>query len=294
LVQNFFNTAVCRTQRRWMMKRVLVFFVLMALVPITALAAQPSEPVPDGVMLVTRTLAVTVNGLGTVTSNPEGINCVNGTGQCSHAFLINTSVALLATAPPADEFGSYFFYEWSGDATGSVAAAAVVMDATRNVTAQFVALGPPAFVTVLPAGQGATFYHPVFDPVKNPSLQACRPVAINQDPDLTNLYVGLPVFDQAVDVYIGVAIDGFDDMIVFGVGSSIQLLSAGLVPWKQNLSTELDETLLGAGISTSLLPAGTYHVFLMVTAAGDMSTSHVWETYFEIIHGQSLDPFLVP
>jgi hypothetical protein len=282
-----------------MMKRALVFFVLMALVPIPAYAAEPLQPMAN-VKAIGYTLNVTVSGIGTVTSNPEGINCVNGTGQCSHAFLTGTPVALLATAPPADEFGSYFFYAWGGDASGTVApaavvaAAAVVMDAAKNVTAQFVALAPPIAVTLLPSEQGATFYHPVFDPVKNPSLETCRPVAIDRDPDLTNLYVGLPIFDQPVDVYVGVTIEGFNDMFIFGPGSSIQLLSDGLVPWKQNLNSETDDTLLGMGISSSLLPAGTYHVFLMVTAAGNMSVSHVWETYFEIIHGQSLDPFVIP
>ncbi len=276
------------------MKKALAFAFLFTIVPISAFAAEPLQPMAD-IEAFGNTLNVTVNGLGTVTSNPAGIDCTNGTGQCSNAFQVGTSVALLATAPPADEFGSYFFYEWSGNATGTIAAAAVVMDATRNVTAQFVALGPPAFVTVLPAGQGATFYHPVFDPVKNPSLQACRPVAIDQDPDLTNLYVGLPLFDQAVDVYIAVAIEGINDMFIFGPGSSIQLLSdGGLVAWKQNLSSEVDDALLGMGISTSLLPAGTYHVYLMVTAAGNMSVSHVWETYFEIIHGQSMIPLVLP
>jgi hypothetical protein len=284
-----------------MMKRVLFFFVITALVSIPAYAAESLQPMAN-IEAIGYTLNVTVSGLGTVTSNPAGIDCTNGTGQCSHAFLTGTPVALLATAPPADESGSYFFYAWGGDASGTVApaavvaAAAVVMDAAKNVTAQFVALGPPAFVTLLPAGQGATFYHPVFEPVKNPSLQDCRPVAIDQDPALTNLYVGLPPFDQAVDVYVGVAIDGINDMFIFGPGSSIQLLSAGLVPWKQGLPsyTEIDESLLGMGISASLLPAGTYHVYLMVTAAGNMSKSHVWETYFEIIHGQLLNPFLVP
>ncbi len=173
---------------------------------------------------------------------------------------------------------------------------AVEMVGPRNVKAQFAALGPPIAVTVLPPGQGATFYHPVFDPVKNPSLQACRPVAIDQDPDLTNLYVGLPIFDQAVDIYVGVVIDGINDMFLFGPGSSIQLLSGGLVPWKQNhpAFSEIDESLLGMGVPASALPAGTYRVFLMVTAAGNMSASYVWETYFEITHVQLLNPFLLP
>jgi hypothetical protein len=275
------------------MKNALLFAVILALIPVAAYAAEPQQPMAN-VEAIGYTLNVTVSGLGTVTSNPAGIDCTNGTGQCSHVFLTGTLVALLATPPPNDEFGSYFFVEWSGNAAGTVGAAAVVMDAAKNVTAQFGALGPPIAVTLLPAGNGATFYHPVFDPVKNPSVETCRPVAIDQDPDLTNLFVGVPIFDQPVDVYVGVTIEGFNDMFIFGPGSSIQLLSDGLVAWKQNLNSETDDTLLGMGISSSSLPAGTYHVYLMVTAAGNMSVSHVWETYFEITHGQSLNPFLMP
>jgi hypothetical protein len=281
------------------MKKALAFALLLGIVPITSLAAQPLQPMAN-VQAIGYTLNVTVSGIGTVTSNPEGINCVNGTGQCSHAFLAGTPVALLATAPPSDESGSYFFDQWGGDASGTVApgavvgAAAVLMDGDKNVTAEFVGLGPPIAVTILPAGQGATFYHPVFDPVKNPSVETCRPVAIDQDPDVTNLYVGLPIFDQPVDVYIAVAVPGFSDMILFGPGSSIHLLSEGLVAWKQNLTSAADDTLLGMGISSSALPAGTYQVYVMVTAAGNMSVSHVWETYFEIIHGQSMIPPVMP
>jgi hypothetical protein len=85
-------------------------------------------------------------------------------------------------------------------------------------------------------------------------------------------------------------------VFIFGPGSSIHLLSDGLVAWKQNLPayTEVDESLLGGGFSSSLIPEGTYHVYLMVTAAGDRAVSYVWETYLEITHGQSLNPFLMP
>lgn len=198
------------------MKKALVFVFFFGIFPMTALAAAPLQPVenlePIG---VTRTLNVTVSGLGTVTSNPAGINCTNGEGECSHAFQIDRSVALPATPPPSDEFGSYSFLGWSGAATGSVAAAPVV-------------------------------------------------------------------------------IDGIDEIFIFGPGASIQMLSDGLMAWKQGISSEVDEALLGAGVPTSALPAGTYRVFLMVTAAGNMSASYAWGTYFEITHVQLLNPFLVP
>jgi YVTN family beta-propeller protein len=71
------------------------------------------------------------SGIGTVTSNPVGINC--GT-SCLAQFPFNTSVTL--TAIPAS--GS-FFAGWSGSGCG----AAVTMDNSRTCTATFNSSTPP-------------------------------------------------------------------------------------------------------------------------------------------------------
>ena len=60
------------------------------------------------------TLTVKMAGMGNVKSNPAGIDCTEGSGTCSAAFIAGSNVGLLATPPPNDENGSYGFSEWEG------------------------------------------------------------------------------------------------------------------------------------------------------------------------------------
>jgi YVTN family beta-propeller protein len=71
------------------------------------------------------------SGIGTVTSNPVGINC--GT-SCLAQFPFNTNVTLTATAASGS-----FFAGWSGSGCGAV----VTMDISRTCTATFNSSTPP-------------------------------------------------------------------------------------------------------------------------------------------------------
>lgn len=86
---------------------------------------------PDGKTFdiqLPQTLTVTVDGQGSVTSEPGGISCPP---SCTYDFLFGTSVGLLAS-PGAGEG----FTGWSGDCTGD-AECDVVMDAPRSVSGTF-------------------------------------------------------------------------------------------------------------------------------------------------------------
>ncbi len=74
-------------------------------------------------------LAVSVTGGGTVTSNPAGINCPS---TCSHIFTSGSQVILTAT--PA---GGWAFSSWGGACSGS-GGCTVAMNALESVTATFV------------------------------------------------------------------------------------------------------------------------------------------------------------
>lgn len=83
----------------------------------------PNQPEPDN-----RRLAVTVNGGGTVTSSPGGINCGN---DCNAEFSDNTVVTLTATADSGFSFSS-----WSGACSGT-GNCELRMSSNRAVTAEF-------------------------------------------------------------------------------------------------------------------------------------------------------------
>ena len=83
---------------------------------------------------VKRTLNVNVNGNGTVTSVPVGINCTNNGGQCQAQFDDGAQVAL--TANPAQGFS---FTGWQGDCApcGAQNICNINMNADKNCTANF-------------------------------------------------------------------------------------------------------------------------------------------------------------
>lgn len=80
-----------------------------------------------------KTLSVTLNGNGAVTSNPAGIVCGS---TCSYAFPDNTSVTLTADPAEPSTFGG-----WSGACTGAGLTCTVSMSAAQAVTATFNAPG---------------------------------------------------------------------------------------------------------------------------------------------------------
>lgn len=76
-------------------------------------------------------LGVTVTGSGIVSSNPPGILCQMGSGQCMAAFDSGTVVTLTAVADTAS-----IFTNWAGDCAGN-SSCIVTMDMAHNITATF-------------------------------------------------------------------------------------------------------------------------------------------------------------
>ena len=102
---------------------------------IGAVEAQ-SEPAP-------RSLTVTTNGFGTVTSSPDGIDCGS---DCSASFPAGTVVTLTAVASTSPASEESVFAGWSGACSGTDTCT-VTMDSARSVTATFDLKPSIAFVT---------------------------------------------------------------------------------------------------------------------------------------------------
>ena len=93
--------------------------------------AMPSYTPPPPPQQYTLTVTISGKGLGTVTSNPSGINC---NPDCSEAYDSDTSVTL--TASP--ETGSTF-EGWSGGDCSGTGICVVTMDASKTVNAEYYA-----------------------------------------------------------------------------------------------------------------------------------------------------------
>jgi hypothetical protein len=89
--------------------------------------------VTTGATSTTRSLTVSVNGSGHVTSSSTGISCP---GSCTHSFAFGVPVALTAEAP-----SGYTFAGWSGPCSGAGKCTAM-MFGPSDVSAKFTLLKP--------------------------------------------------------------------------------------------------------------------------------------------------------
>ena len=83
---------------------------------------------PTGVQ-ATYTFSLTIAGLGTVASNPAGIDC---TANCGAVFAANTQVTLTATPAAGQNFAG-----WSGACAGAASSCTVTVDQARTTGATF-------------------------------------------------------------------------------------------------------------------------------------------------------------
>lgn len=105
----------------------------------------------------THDLAVTVIGIGTVTSSPAGIDCG---ADCIQTYSAGTSVVLTATPSAGNAFNG-----WSGDCAsdGTSPTSGVVMDADRNCTATFITAGVSSLAVSVTGGGTVTSDIPGID-----------------------------------------------------------------------------------------------------------------------------------
>ena len=115
----------------------------------------------DGAPAGMQTLTVTVEGNGTVTSEPAGIDCP---GTCSANF--DEGIEVTLTSAPSADSG---LAGWEGDCTGLAATCALTMDDSRTADALFDLHGSARWVGhVSFAGQDFTEHDVAVGPDGNP------------------------------------------------------------------------------------------------------------------------------
>jgi subtilisin family serine protease len=144
------------------------------------------------------------------------------------------------------------------------------------------ALSP--FLLPVPSIQGRFDYAPTDSPVLNvfslPYPIGVGPIAGSGD--IINVRVGLYAFAGPVDIYVAVyapAVDPANYYILTPNDKLKPVSTEGLVPWKNNVTGPLDESLFGE-ILDSRLPVATYYVYLIVTPPGSSDTYYMWSTSF--------------
>lgn len=137
----------------------------------------------------------------------------------------------------------------------------------------------PVTMELIPAYSGAV------EPAKNISASLAQPIAfgdIASGGDTLRLKVGLYRFSAPADFYLFIALSAAPDVIFMVLpGNGVQQFVDQLIPWQTNVTAEFDAALYG-DIPKSLLPPGTYYVYLAATPTGSISSFYFWTTSFTI------------
>jgi hypothetical protein len=98
-----------------------------------------------------------------------------------------------------------------------------------------------------------------------------------------SLDVNMEQFSAPVDIYFAIYAPTIDTVNIYLLKSdyTLQPLSQGLVPWKSNTTSSINESLFG-NIPASALPQGTYYLYLAVTPSGSLNSYYLWSTYFTV------------
>jgi fibronectin type 3 domain-containing protein len=145
----------------------------------------------------------------------------------------------------------------------------------------------------LPLGNEVFSYEPAEHPKVGVIAADMKPVGVGSVAlagENVALQVALPQFDGPVDVYCALQAPSVNpETFLINSDLSLSALSSGLVKWKDNVTTPIEESLYGI-IPVKDIPPGTYYVYLMVTPHEDLGKYTLYSTSFLIPPGRMAPP----
>ena len=104
-------------------------------------------------------------------------------------------------------------------------------------------------------------YDPIAQPVVSTDSAQAKPIGVGsiaEDGDTVSIHIALTEFTGSVDVYLAIYVPTIDPNNIYILKSdyTLQAVSKGLEPWKENISDSIDEHLFGDMLISSL-PLGT-------------------------------------
>ncbi len=137
-------------------------------------------------------------------------------------------------------------------------------------------------VMEIPGGLDEFTYLPVENHLLHTDASMANPFSVgNVSAGTLDLSLGFLSFNAPVDIHVAFFWPALDPNNYYLVtpGDAVQPFDGVLVPYLSDVEGAVDQSLFGA-IPTEGLPPGTYHIFVIVSPAGDMSTYYLWKTYF--------------
>lgn len=143
--------------------------------------------------------------------------------------------------------------------------------------------------TPVPTGQQIFTYPATGLPARNLEPSQAKPIGVGSVADNGNILsvrVDTGSFAGSVDVYFAIfapAVARDDFFLLQPDSMTFFLLSVdGLgQPWMANTSGDINVALFG-DVSLSLIPPGTYELYLVVTPAGSLGSFYAWKTSFTV------------
>lgn len=153
----------------------------------------------------------------------------------------------------------------------------------------------------LPPSQQFFEYASIALPDANPDPAAAKPIGLGSVADSSgntfNLKIGLPSFSSPVDIYFLVyspsnyifygapvanSSNPLGNFFVMLPDNTFQSFLTGLKPWKQNITTAINEEIFG-NVPTFFLAQGSYYyMYLFVTPTGSFDRYYLWATTFTV------------
>jgi hypothetical protein len=134
-----------------------------------------------------------------------------------------------------------------------------------------------------PSGRRVWAFSAEASPVRSSFHLTCKPFGLGSladGGDYLSLQLRLPPFSDSADIYIGIhAPEVTPEILLVTPAGGLQPLSEGLTPWRAGSAEATDLKLFG-DIPKSILPPGTYNLYLLAASQGTLGIYNFWSTSF--------------
>jgi len=138
---------------------------------------------------------------------------------------------------------------------------------------------------MMPTAQEMFQYGMTTDPIAGTGVSTTMPIGVGSvamGGNMLTIHAAIGQFSNPMDMYFALYAPSVSpNMFLLHQDGTLKPISNGLTPWMSNV-TGIDQVPFG-NIPTSMLPMGTYTLYLMATPSGtNMSTYYMWTTQFVI------------
>ena len=140
-------------------------------------------------------------------------------------------------------------------------------------------------IIMMPTAQEMFQYGMITDPIPGTDVSTTMPIGVGSvamGGNMLSIHASIGQFSNPMDMYFALYAPSISpNMFLLHQNGTLEPTTDGITPWMSNVMG-IDEVPFG-DMPTSMLPMGTYTLYLMATPSGaNMSTYYMWATQFVI------------